>query len=1251
VTVTAADGSTSATYTVTLKVALGNNVELSEFTVNGDPVADGDSVNLRGGTESVDVTVVTADADASYVIAGDSNLVAGENTLTVTVTAADGETTATYTVTLFVQSADTGVTSITVEGIAVAEGDIVTVPADATSVAVEVTTADENATFSVAGAEDLQPGENTVTVTVTAQDGTTRDYVFVVRVGGLSADTALTKFQVNGSDVLDGATVELPARTTSVSVLVETRDGAATFKIAGRTGLVVGNNDIVVTVTAPDGKAVKTYTIHAVVAPLSSNTDLSVFTVNGESVTDGATVELPALTRSVTVVAKTADIESVAVISGRTNLVDGSNKLVVVVTAADRSVKTYTVTLLVRVLSSDTSLKTLTFNGQSVVSNEFTTAPNATSVDVVAIANDEKSSVIVAGNSALRVGSNVVTVLVTAENGNLKSYRVNVIVPANNDATLKSLTVNGVDVLSSLTAGPLATGTKVATVKAVTNDPLATFSITGASSLVAGKNLITVTVTAANGTTVNTYVISTYVSALSSDKNLKTFKINTVAVTGGSTLTVPALTQNVTVEALANDPSSTVVVSGKSGLVEGNNTVTVVVTAQDETSATYSVTVKVLSLSTDATLKTLQVNGVDYTGGQIVELAHGTRSVTVNAVANDPAAYVAVSATDLKTGLNTISVKVTAANGGVTTSSISIRVARSSNTDLSSLTVNGQEALGGTTTVLPVRTVSAVVKAVTSDSEAVAVVSGNALVPGLNTVKVTVTAADGTTVRKIEIPVFVTPLSSNVNLSGLQVNAVDTASGATVNVANRTASVTVVASASDADATVAVSGNTGLRTGENTVSILVIAADGTQKTYTITVVVAKSPNKELESLTVNGLDALSGSVTLPPRTTTAVVKAVTSDALASVSVTGTTLSEGTNTVQVTVTAADGSSRVVLISVTVTPVSSDNTLKTFKVNGVNYVTDSTLQLGFGSASVPVLAVANDSTAKVQVSGATTLVEGLNTVTVTVTAANGAVAVYTAKVNVPVRSSNANISSASGSWAINGIDVSDENTVVEVPAGTTAVTATAKTADSKATLSMTGFSALKTGANIVTFRITAEDGVTLKTFERTVIVKAVASNTNLTSLTVAGFGVVDGGTVNVPFGTTRVKVVPVLESAEAKFTISGNTGLVGGTNTVKVVVTAPSGAESTYSVTVNVAIPSANSSLSTFTVNGTVVTHGSVVNLASGTKRVKVSAIAGDSSSSVSVTGKVVVEGVNTLTVVVTALNGDSTTYIVTLNVGN
>jgi hypothetical protein len=551
--------------------------------------------------------------------------------------------------------------------------------------------------------------------------------------------------------------------------------------------------------------------------------------------------------------------------------------------------------------------------------------------------------------------------------------------------------------------------------------------------------------------------------------------------------------------------------------------------------------------------------------------------------------------------------------------------------------------------VLPVRTAVAVVKVVTADPEATAVVSNTALVSGSNTVTVTVTASDGSS-RQIPIYVTVTPLSSNTNLSTLQVNGSSVVSGATVNVANRTTSVPVVAVASDSDATVAVSGNTSLKTGNNTVSVVVTAANGTKKTYTVNVVVAKSSNKDLQSLTVNGLDATGGSVTLPSRTSTAVVKAVTADAEASVSVTGTSLVSGPNTVSVTVTAADGSTRVVNIAVIVTPLSSDKSLKTFKINNADYTSGSTVQLGFGATSVAVQAVANDSGAKVDVAGNTSLTGGLNTVTVTVTAANGDVGIYTAQVNVPVRSSNANISTAAGTWTINGVDVSNESTVVELPAGVTAVSAAAKTADSKATLLITGTTGLTAGDNVVTFKVVAEDGTT-NTYTRTVRVKALSSNTKLTSLTVAGQSAVDGATVSVEYGTTRVSVVPVLDSAESSVTVTGNTSLVTGDNTVQVVVTAPSGASKTYSVTVNVAKLVSNTKLATFTVNGNAVVDGSTVNVAAGTKRLKVSAIAADSTASVVVTGKAVVDGVNTLTVVVTALSGDSTTYTVTVNVGN
>ena len=352
----------------------------------------------------------------------------------------------------------------------------------------------------------------------------------------------------------------------------------------------------------------------------------------------------------------------------------------------------------------------------------------------------------------------------------------------------------------------------------------------------------------------------------------------------------------------------------------------------------------------------------------------------------------------------------------------------------------------------------------------------------------------------------------------------------------------------------------------------------------------------------------------------------------------------------TVTAADGSTRQIAISVYVTPLSNDTTLSTFTVNGL--ATPTSLDLPVGSKSVVVVAVPNDAGAKAEVTGNTALSAGSNLVRVRVTAANGDIADYNVTVNVAARSTNANLSSVEGTWTINGVDVSDSATVIELPAGTTAVIATAKTADSKATLQITGASDLKTGSNSVTFKVTAEDGVTTNSYVRTVNVKALSTNTNLASLRVGGQLVVDGDTVNVAAGTARVAVVPVLESDESKFTVSGNTNLATGSQNVVVTVTAPSGASATYTIAVVVAAPASNTNLSTFTINGVTVADGGSISVASGTNRLHVSAIAEDAKASVSVVGRSgLTDGTNTLTVTVTALSGDSTTYTVTVNVGN
>jgi hypothetical protein len=425
-----------------------------------------------------------------------------------------------------------------------------------------------------------------------------------------------------------------------------------------------------------------------------------------------------------------------------------------------------------------------------------------------------------------------------------------------------------------------------------------------------------------------------------------------------------------------------------------------------------------------------------------------------------------------------------------------------------------------------------------------------------------------------------------------------------------------------------------------------------KKVYGLTVVVAKSSNTKLSVLNVNGNPVSIGDeITLPARSTSAVVKAVAEDPEAKILTYGASdLVAGYNYASVTVIAADRTVSTIWWYFNVLELSSDNSLRSIQVNGSTYVNETIVELPLGTNQVAVSAFANDSGAKVDVSGNTNLVGGLNTITVSVTAANGDAKKYQAFVNVPVRSGNAELSSAAGTWLIHGIDVANLDTVVELPAGTTAVTASAKTADSKATLAITGTNNLIAGVNTVTFTVTAENG-TPKTYTRYVTVKALSGNANLKYITVAGQNVVGDSQVTVPAGTSRVEVIPVLESDEARFTVAGNTGLVQGSNTVTVVVTAPNGSTLTSKITVVVAAPPSDTTLKTFTVNGKAVSAGDILEVAPGVSKVSVSAIANDSKASVTISGKSGLKaGDNLLIVKVTALSGDSTTYAVTLRVG-
>ncbi|NBR61927.1 MAG: hypothetical protein EBT86_09845 [Actinobacteria bacterium] len=209
VTVTAADGVSSQDYSINVNVHENTDTTVNSITVNGNSVVDGSSIDLDPLTTEVDVQVDTTDINATFTVEGDSDLVAGENTLIVTVTAADGETQSQYFVTMNVLlNTDVSLSTLTINGIDAAEGDYVTVEPLTTEVDIVVETTDPNATYEIVGGTDLVPGENGLLITVTAADNETVGEIYLTIVVAPNTDVSINGIFVNGLETVDGDTLD-----------------------------------------------------------------------------------------------------------------------------------------------------------------------------------------------------------------------------------------------------------------------------------------------------------------------------------------------------------------------------------------------------------------------------------------------------------------------------------------------------------------------------------------------------------------------------------------------------------------------------------------------------------------------------------------------------------------------------------------------------------------------------------------------------------------------------------------------------------------------------------------------------------------------------------------------------------------------------------------------------------------------------------------------------------------------------------
>jgi gliding motility-associated-like protein len=290
------------------------------------------SSSVANTVTSITVTPTVADSNATVKVNGTtvtsgqaSNAIAlntGSNTITVVVTAQDGTTTNTYTTTITRAAS----TNANLSSLSLSSGSLSptfvsgttsynsSVANTVTSITVTPTLADSNATVKVNGttvtsgqasnAIALNVGSNTITIVVTAQDGTTTNTYTTTITRAASTNANLSSLSLSSGSLsptfASGTTSyssSVANTVTSITVTPTVADSNATVKVNGTTvtsgqasnaiALNTGSNTITVVVTAQDGTTVNNYIITISRVDLDTDSDGIVNAVDTDDDNDG----------------------------------------------------------------------------------------------------------------------------------------------------------------------------------------------------------------------------------------------------------------------------------------------------------------------------------------------------------------------------------------------------------------------------------------------------------------------------------------------------------------------------------------------------------------------------------------------------------------------------------------------------------------------------------------------------------------------------------------------------------------------------------------------------------------------------------------------------------------------------------------------------------------------------------------------------------------------------------------------------
>ena len=1364
--VTAQDGETTQTYNIEVSRAPSDNAALSHLQLSEGTLAPlfaphitSYSASVANDVASLTVTPSTSNENATVTVNGNEvssdnpsdaiSLALGNNTIPVVVTAQDGTTTQSYSITVTRAAADASdvatlsalslspeslnetFASSTTSYTASVANDVasVTLTAAATNdnARLTLTVDDEDVESSSSSANrniPLREGETTrIRIKVTAQDGETTQTYSIEVSRAPSDNAALSHLQLSEGTLaplfaphITSYSASVGNDVASLTVTPSTSNDNATVTVNGNEvtsdnpsdaiSLALGNNTIPVVVTAQDGTTTQSYsiTVTRAAADASDVATLSALSLSPESLNETfassttsytanvlnsvASVTLTAAATNdnarLTLTVNDEDVESSSSNSANRNipLREGeTTRIRIKVTAQDgETTQTYSIEVS-RAPSDNAALSHLQLSegtlaplfAPHITSYSASVGNDVASLTVTPSTSNENATVTVNGNEvtsdnpsdaiSLALGNNTIPVVVTAQDGTTtQSYSITVTraaADASDVATLASLSLSPESLnetfASSTTSYTASVANDVASVTltaAATNDN-ARLTLTvndedveSSSSNSANRNIplregettrIRIKVTAQDGETTQTYSIE--VSRAPSDNaalshlqlsegtlaplfdpHITSYSASVANDVASLTVTPSTSNENATVtvngnEVTSDNPSDAI------SLALGNNTIPVVVTAQDGTTTqSYSITVTraAATASSDATLASLSLSPeslnetfASSTTSYTASVANDVASVTLTAAATNDNARLTLTVNDedvessssnsanrnipLREGETTrIRIKVTAQDGETTqTYSIEVSRAPSDNAALSHLQLSeGTLAplfaphITSYSASVGNDVASLTVTPSTSNENATVTVNGNevtsdnpsdaiSLALGNNTIPVVVTAQDGTTTQSYSITVTraAATASSDATLASLSLSPeslnetfASSTTSYSASVANDVASVTLTAAATNDNARLTLTVNdeevesTGsnsanrnipLREGETTrIRIKVTAQDGeTTQTYSIEVSRAPSDNAALSHLQLS-------EGTLAP--------------LFAPHITSYSASVGND----------------VASLTVTP-STSNDNATVTVNGNEVTSDSAsdaISLALGNNTIPVVVTAQDGTTTQSYS-----------ITVTRAAVNASDVATLSALSLSPESLNETFASSTTSYT-----VSVANDVASVTLTAAATNDNARltlTVDDEDVESSSSSSAnrnipLREGETTrIRIKVTAEDGTTTQTYNIEVS-RAASDNAALSYLQLSAGTLaplfdphITSYSASVANAVERMTLTPTTANENATVTVddvavsSGNASadiaLSEGENSISVVVTAQDGTTTqSYSITVTRAAATAS-----------------------------------------------------------------------------